>query len=229
MRKDKMPMLSLRSSANTSFRSEIRFTNAMCSTLVPRKPTKASINSWQRFENSPPHVSSVRLRTKCDRIVTGLRDHGHRERLLRESTLTLQKAIDICWTNEMAASQRHKMEQSGIIHFTSEEKKPGPRESPRRNPRPTRPCKYCGKRVKLRLKGERALNEVFTAYLCDTCSSCRFFCFFQRSMAENPASKHHVMFYATDSLEHMVTTTTFFMTRMQVMWHMHYVTVVFQK
>ena len=31
-----------------------------------------------------------------DRIVAGLRDHGHRECLLRESTLTLQKAIDIC-------------------------------------------------------------------------------------------------------------------------------------
>ena len=35
-----------------------------------------------------------------------------------------------------------------------------------------------GKRVKLRLKGERALNEVFTAYLCDTCSSCRWFFLF---------------------------------------------------
>ena len=55
-----------------------------------------------------------------------------------------------------------------------------------------------GQRVKLRLKSERALNEVFTAYLCDTCSSCRwFFGFFPRSKAENPASKHHVMFYAT--------------------------------
>ena len=79
-----------------------------------------------------------------DRIVTGLRDHGHRERLLRESTLTLQKAIDICQTNEMAASQRHKMEQSGTIHFAREEKKRGPRENPRRSSRPTRLCKYCG-------------------------------------------------------------------------------------
>ena len=79
-----------------------------------------------------------------DRIVTDLRDHGHRERLLRESTLTLEKAIDICRTNEMAASQRHKMEQSGTIHFTREEKKRGTRENPRRHPRPTRPCKYCG-------------------------------------------------------------------------------------
>ena len=78
-----------------------------------------------------------------DRIVTGLRDHGHRERLLRESMLTLQ-AIDICRTNEMAASQRHKMEQSGTIHFARDEKKRGPRENPRRSSRPTRPCKYCG-------------------------------------------------------------------------------------
>ena len=79
-----------------------------------------------------------------DHIVTGLRDHVHSERLLRESTLTLQKAINICRTNEMAASQRHKMEQCGTIHFTRAEKKRGPRENPRRNPRPTRPCKYCG-------------------------------------------------------------------------------------
>ena len=72
-------------------------------------------------------------------IVTGLRDLGHRGRPLRESTLTLQKAIDICRTNEMAVSQRHKMEQSGTIHFTCEEKKRGPRENPRRNARPMRP------------------------------------------------------------------------------------------
>ena len=79
-----------------------------------------------------------------DRITTGLRDHGHREHLLRESTLTLEKAIDICRTNKMAASQRHKMEQSGTTHFACEEKKRGPRKNPRRSSRLTRPCKYCG-------------------------------------------------------------------------------------
>ena len=93
-------------------------------------------------------MNSLRLRTKCspiDRIVTGFRGHGYHERILRESTLTLQKDIDICRTNEMAASQRHRAEQSGTIHFTSrEEKKRGPHENPRRNPCPTRPSKYCG-------------------------------------------------------------------------------------
>ena len=79
-----------------------------------------------------------------DCIVTGLRDYGHRERLLRESTLTLQKAIDICRTNRMAASQQHKMEESSTIHFTREERKHGPRENTRRNPHPTRRCKYYG-------------------------------------------------------------------------------------
>lgn len=34
-----------------------------------------------------------------NRTVTGLRDHGHRERLLRDTNLTLQKAIDICRAN----------------------------------------------------------------------------------------------------------------------------------
>ena len=70
--KDKTPMLSLRSSANISYRSETRSTNAMCLTLVPRKPLKASINSWQRFANSLLHVSSVRLRTKCSAILSSL-------------------------------------------------------------------------------------------------------------------------------------------------------------
>ena len=74
-----------------------------------------------------------------NRMVTGLQDHGHRERLLRESTLTLQKAIDICRTNEMAASQRHKMEKSGTIHFARNKKKRGPHENPQRSSRPTRP------------------------------------------------------------------------------------------
>ena len=74
-----------------------------------------------------------------NRIVTGLRDHGHRKCLLRESTLTLQKAIDICQTNKIAASQ----EQSGTIHFAREEKKRGPRKNPRRSSRPMRLCK-CG-------------------------------------------------------------------------------------
>ena len=96
-----------------------------------------------------------------DRIITGLRDHGHRERLLRESMLTLQKAIDICRTNEMAASQRHEMEQSGTIHFTCKEKKRGPDENPRRNPRPTRPCKYCGDMHSCSQKLPRLWQNVF--------------------------------------------------------------------
>ena len=37
-------------------------------------------------------------------IVAALRDQAH-ERLLRETALTLQKAIDVCRTNEMSASQ----------------------------------------------------------------------------------------------------------------------------
>ena len=85
---------------------------------------------------------------KCspiDRIVTGFRNHGQNERLLWESTLTRQKASDICRINEIASFQRHRIEQSGTIHFAScEEKKRGPHVNPRRNPCRTRPCKYCG-------------------------------------------------------------------------------------
>ena len=45
----------------------------------------------------------------------------------------------------MAASQRHRTEQSGTIHFTTYEvEKRGPQENPRRKPCPTHPRKYGG-------------------------------------------------------------------------------------
>lgn len=41
------------------------------------------------------HYGTLVDKMLCNRTVTGLRDHGHRERLLRDTTLTLQKAIDL--------------------------------------------------------------------------------------------------------------------------------------
>ena len=79
-----------------------------------------------------------------DPIVSGFPNLRHCERLLREPTLTQQKATGICRTNEMAASQRHRTEQSGTIHFTPKQKVRGPHENPRRNPCPTHPRKYGG-------------------------------------------------------------------------------------
>jgi len=75
--------------------------------------------------------------------------------------LTLQKAIDICRANKTAGGQRHKMEQSGTIHFTREEKKHGPRENPReRNPCPTCKCKYANANIVVTLMQP----ETATAY-----------------------------------------------------------------
>ena len=79
-----------------------------------------------------------------DRIVTDLRAHRHRERLLRETTLTLQKAIDICRTNEMAASQRLKMEQTDTVHLVHGNETRACHADPRKNPRKIKNCKYCG-------------------------------------------------------------------------------------
>ena len=78
-----------------------------------------------------------------DRIVTGLRDHGHRERVLRETTLTLQKAIDICRTNEMAANQRLKMKQTDTVHLVHGNETRAHHADPRKNPRKIKNCKYC--------------------------------------------------------------------------------------
>ena len=79
-----------------------------------------------------------------DPIVSGSPDLRHYERLLREPTLTQQKATYICRTNEMAASQRHRREQSGTIHFTRKKKVRGPHANSRNNPCPTYPRKYGG-------------------------------------------------------------------------------------
>ena len=78
-----------------------------------------------------------------DRIVTGLRDHGHRERVLRETTLTLQKAIDICRTNEMAANQPLKMKQTDTVHLLHGNETHAHHADPRKNPRKIKNCKYC--------------------------------------------------------------------------------------
>ena len=79
-----------------------------------------------------------------DHVITGLRDHEHRECLLRESTLTLQKAIDICRTNEMAASQRLKMEQTDTVHLVHGNETCTRHADPRKNPHKIKNCKYCG-------------------------------------------------------------------------------------
>ena len=74
------------------------------------------IFTWHRKLAATCQFGTFKDETMRDRIVTGLRDHGHRE---------LQIAINICRTNEMATSQRHKIrEQNGEIWHSS----PCPRE-----------------------------------------------------------------------------------------------------
>jgi len=58
------------------------------------------------------------------------------------------------------------------------------------------------------------LSVVFSALVPD-----------EHCTAENPTSKHHVMFYTTNSLEHMGKQQLLIVSRMHVMWHIHYITV----
>ena len=88
-----------------------------------------------------------------DRIVTGLRGHG---RLLQETTLTLQKAIDICGTNEMAGSQRLKMEQTDTVHLVHGNETCAHRTDPGKNPRKIKNCtKQSNEKPKKKSKDER--------------------------------------------------------------------------
>lgn len=78
-----------------------------------------------------------------DRIVTGLRDHSRREQLLRDTTLTLQKAVDICQTNEMGANQGHKMKQLDNVQNMRKQKKHEACEDSRKTSNFAKKCKYC--------------------------------------------------------------------------------------
>ena len=51
--------------ANISYRSEIRSTNAMCLTLVPRKPMKASINSCHSVQSSAAKCATNQYCRDC--------------------------------------------------------------------------------------------------------------------------------------------------------------------
>ena len=59
-----------------------------------------------------------------DRIVTGTSNNNIRARLLSESGLTLDRAIDICRSTEQAEQQLGKLNNSAeTIHYTKADKK----------------------------------------------------------------------------------------------------------
>lgn len=95
-----------------------------------------------------------------DRIVLGAKDQGVRERLLRESKLTLDSVIGMCRTSERTSNQRNKLQgpsETGStaaprVNFASK----GSKNAKTRNSQKTRAskssgestlnfkCKYCG-------------------------------------------------------------------------------------
>ena len=48
-----------------------------------------------------------------DRLVIGLKNHGDKVRLLREKSVTLQKAIEMCTSSETASKQMKSIEATG--------------------------------------------------------------------------------------------------------------------
>ena len=75
-----------------------------------------------------------------DRIVVGIKDQHTRARLLRESDLTLQKALDVCRSSELASLHLQKMEPTETVHSMM---------SKRRSKKPAQTakdlnCSYCG-------------------------------------------------------------------------------------
>ncbi len=58
-----------------------------------------------------------------DRLVCGLRSEAAQKRLLTESALTLEKAIEISVSMELAAKESHQLNSSAKLHMVSTEEK----------------------------------------------------------------------------------------------------------
>ena len=52
-----------------------------------------------------------------DQVVTGVTDNHIWARLLRDHNLTLQKALEICCSSELASSQPQQMDNTETAHF----------------------------------------------------------------------------------------------------------------
>lgn len=99
-----------------------------------------------------------------NRTVTGLRDHGHRERLLRDTNLTLQKAIDICRANGWVT----RLGSQTAFTYASEKKKLDVRLETCENPCSSQKCKYWDYAPQLEIAQHMvtsAPNSMFNSYM----------------------------------------------------------------
>lgn len=71
-----------------------------------------------------------------DRLMIGINDNSTRARLLRESSLSLTKAVDVCRSSEIASKHLLKMERNGVVHHVKSKA-----EEKQRKPFT---CNYCG-------------------------------------------------------------------------------------
>ena len=93
-----------------------------------------------------------------DRIVMGINVDATRRKLLQSRNLSLQSAIDICRTRELASRQMKEIQPGDSVHKVSEgrlsrkeERKKIPSQSRGREPsinkdRSVKNCKFCGKK-----------------------------------------------------------------------------------
>ena len=107
-----------------------------------------------------------------DRIVFGLRDDKVRERLLRESMLSLEKCLEICRASEVSLKQLQEVKQiadsSASVSQIAKKQKPsrnvGQQKSGHRQQRSEVKCKYCNR--------EHAKKKESCPAYGKTCSKC---------------------------------------------------------
>ena len=85
-----------------------------------------------------------------DRIVIGISDSSMRARLLRESDLTLNRAIDMCRASEKATCQQSELDHDSEVVQYTKHKKSNHKNNKAQNDKKRRGsnvtnCQYCGR------------------------------------------------------------------------------------
>lgn len=145
-------------------------------------------------ESTESFISDLRIKAKCchfgeelicDRIVCGVTSDTLRKALLRDSELTLAKAISICWIHEMTEeSSKMLASQSNAASVNAVKLVPNRMQWPKPQP-PSQTitrCNNCG--------GSHAAKWEKCPAFGQQCHSCQKFNHFKRCCKSKPCSQN---------------------------------------
>ena len=143
-----------------------------------------------------------------DRIVCGIRNQTIiKDRLLRESELTVQKTLDICRASEVSRKQVKSLNDqspANVDALGKDQRKHNHRGNFRRHNKPDngkRPNKSCGNCGRV----HEPKSCLTYRKKCNNCHKLGHFAKLYRSQAKNPKKSVHDVDYESDSSTHGMT------------------------